>query len=461
MKVRANVISCCVFLLLLSSLAFLSSCASTGPLTSASTGEDIKGALSHKTRYAPLSEGQLQAMVMNFEDLYVMSIWQTYDEIKRSTTNPEVRATAQSLKVRSNANAMAIAAGRNPAVNLLDMLVFVSLGRHAVENHWVPEVFGSSGEPLVKTYRKLENEVWKISARVLTEDQQKTLRNLIQEWIAANPGQYYIAAIRLSDFVEVQGMSPAGQMKAGMLLADIDKALAVAEQGLLVSERALFFVERLPRLVTLQTELIFDEIATAPDAEQVRNDLGKLSEASERLSLAVADLPRSVTEERRATVDHVFSHFRAERSQLMNDLASQEGRLQGLFKEVVGLIDRVTPMTEKLNATIHSADALFRLVDADATASSKLPQYNALLEKSIVAMDKLAGILAEVTPLYAAISRDADALDDPIFVKFIGLAEHLFWRGILLISFFLTGLLAILLTYKYLSIRMSGRRQEN
>jgi len=50
------------------------------------------------------------------------------------------------------------------------------------------------------------------------------------------------------------------------------------------------------------------------------------------------------------------------------------------------------------------------LVDA---IPSKLPQYNALLEKAIVAMDKLTGILAEVTPLYAAIGRDANALKDP------------------------------------------------
>ena len=454
MKVRPNIISFCIFLLILSPLAFLSGCASTGPLTSFSTGEDIQGALSHKTRYAPLSEAQLQAMVMNFEDLYVMSVWQTYDEIRRSTTNPEIRATAQSLKVRSNSNAITIAAGRNPAVNLLDMLVFVSLGRHAVESHWVPEVFGSHGEPLVKTYRKLENEVGKISARVLSEDQQKTLRALIQEWIAANPGQYYIAAIRLSDFAEIQGMSRASQMKAGTLLADVEKALAVVEQGLLVSERALFYVERLPRLVTLQTELILDQIAAVPDAEYLRTNLSKLSAASERLSLVVADLPRYVTEERQATVDHVFKHFRAERQQVMNDLASQESRLQGVFKEVAGLIDRVTPLTDKLNATVRSADALYRLVDA---TPSKLPQYNALLEKAIVAMDKLTGILAEVTPLYAAIGRDANALKDPIFGKIMGLADHLFWRGMLLIAFFLVGLLAVMLAYRFLSAKLGTK----
>ena len=290
-----NIISLYIFLLSVIHLVLLSGCASTGPFTSVSTGEEIKGAFSHKTKYAPLSEAQLQAMVMNFEDLYVMSVWQTYDEIKRSTTDPEIRATAQSLKVRSNSNAISIAAGRNPAVNLLDMLVFVSLGLHAVENHWVPEVFGSHGEPLVKTYRKLENEIWKISARVLSEVQQKTLRDLIKEWIAANPLQYYIAAIRLSDFAEIQGMSRASQMKAGTLLADVEKALAVVEEGLLVSERALFYVERLPRLVTLQTELLLDQVAAAPDAERIRTNLSKLTAALEQLSPVVADLPRYVT----------------------------------------------------------------------------------------------------------------------------------------------------------------------
>jgi hypothetical protein len=211
MRYRKNIIAYSIFLLVVSHLALLSGCASTRPFTSVSTGEDIKGALSQKSRYAPLSEAQLQAMVMNFEDLYVMSIWQTYDEIRRSTDNAEIRATAQSLKVRSNSNAITIAAGRNPAVNLLDMLVFVSLGRHAVENYWVPEVFGSPGEPLVKTYRKLETEIWKISARVLSEDQQKTLQNLIQEWIAANPGQHYRKGV-----LPLKGGKRKGNMRSAL-----------------------------------------------------------------------------------------------------------------------------------------------------------------------------------------------------------------------------------------------------
>jgi len=200
-----------------------------------------------------------------------------------------------------------------------------------------------------------------------------------------------------------------------------------------------------------------DQIAAAPDAEQLRTNLSKLTAALERLSPVMADLPRYVTEERQATVDHIFSRFSAERQQVMNDLASQESRLQGVFKEVSGLLDRATPLTDKLNATVRSADALYRLVDA---TPSKLPQYKDLLEKSMVAMDKLAGILAEVTPLYAAISGESNVRYDPLFGKIVGLADHLFWRGMLLIAFFLVGLLGVLLAYKRLSVGMARERQK-
>jgi ABC-type transporter Mla subunit MlaD len=266
-----------------------------------------------------------------------------------------------------------------------------------------------------------------------------------------------IAAIRLSDFAEVQGMSRASQMKAGTLLADVEKALAVVEQGLLVSERALFYVERLPRLVTLQTELLLDQVAAAPDAERMRTNPSKLAAASEQLSLVVTDFPKYVTGERQAAIDHVFMRFGSERQQVMNDLASQENRLRGLFEEVRGLLDRANPLTDKLNTTVHSADALYRLFEAKPI---NLSQYNDLLEKSNVVMDKLAGILAEVKPLYAAISGDSSVRVDSLLGKIVGLADHLFWRGMLLIAFFLVGLLGVLLAYKTLSFRMTREHQK-
>ena len=260
--------------------------------------------------------------MMNSADIYVMSVWQAYDEIRRSTTDPMTRAQAQYLKVFSASNATAIAPGRNAAVNLLDMLVFVSLGRYSVETYWETKVFGSHGTALSKSYRKLEQEIWNMSSRVLTEAQQKKLRDLIRQWIAANPYQYYTAAIRLSDFAEMQGVSAAGQVEAGTLLADVENAVAVVEQELLVSERVMYLAERLPRMMTMQTELLLDQVASAPDAAQVRTNLNTFAQATERLSVTAAGLPKQITEERQAAIDHAFNRLGAERKQMMIDLSS-------------------------------------------------------------------------------------------------------------------------------------------
>ena len=445
MRRRTPVVCAGIFLMLTLPL-LLGSCSQTRPHLEVNASQNITGVLDRKNGTAPMTQAQLQALVMNMADIYAMSIWQAFDEIRRSTTDPLTRAQAQYLKVFNASNATAIATGRNAAVNLLDMLVFVSLGRHSVETYWKPKVFGSNATGLSKAYRKLEQDLWRTSSRVLTEPQQKILRDLIQQWIAANPDQNYTAAIRLSDFAEMQGVSTASQVEAGNLLADVENAVAVAEQGLLVSERVMYLAERLPRMMTMQTELLLDQMAAAPDAAQLRTNLDKFTLATERLSLTAADLPKQLTEERQAAIEQAFNRFGAERKQVMAGLESQESRLHGVLAEVRGLLDQATPLTDKLNTTVHSADTLYRLTLTD-TSPSKLPQYRDLLEKSSVAMDKLERILAEVTPLYVGITRESTIRNDPLFAKTVGLADHLFWRGILLISYFLLGLLGV----RYLS----------
>lgn len=363
MKYPRGIISAGVFLFMVPLVILFGGCSWNRPPT-ISTGHDVKDALSPKSGSASLSGSQVQAVVLNFADLYVMSVWQTLDEIKNSTADPKMRMNLQSFKVLTNTNAMTIAAGRNSAVNLLDMVVFVSLGRYATENYYIPKMLGSQGEPLVKILRKLEKEIWQISSRVLSPDQQETLRGLIDEWIAVNPEQFYTGAIRLSDSAEIQGISRASQMQAGTLLADVGKAVTVAEEGLLVSERVMFYVERLPRITTMQTELLLDQIAGAPDAVQLQNNLDKLAAAAERLSLVATDLPANVREARQAAIDHLFDRIGAERQKVISDLSSQESRLRGGLEEVRALLDRATPLTDKVKTTVDSADALYRLVNA-------------------------------------------------------------------------------------------------
>jgi hypothetical protein len=436
---------------MLAPLLLFNGCSPTWPHIGP-TPPDINAALTDKSGTSTPNQSQLQAIVMDYSDVYVMFTWQAIDEIRQATTDHQIKAEAQRLKVLTTSNVMTIATGRNAAENLLDMLVFVSLSRHTLETFWAPNALGPGSTSLVKTYRKLEQDIWKISDRVLSQDQQKRLRELISDWIAANPDQHYTWAVRFSDFDELHGQVSTRKSKAGSLRADVENAVAVAEKGLLVSERVLFLAERTPRIMTMQTDLVLDQIAARPDAELLRANLTRFTAASERVSLAVADLPKQITEERKAALDHAFDHIGAERKQLVADLEAQEARLRGVLDDVRKLLDRAIPLTDKVNTTVHSADTLYRLFDS---TPSNIDKYNDMLEKSIVAMDKLAHILGEITPLYAAVSRDGNVRNDPFFGKSVGLADHIFWRGMQLITFFLVGLLAVLLIYKRISLRMS------
>src|SRR5512139_1150638 len=120
MRHRNGIILSAIFMTMLTHPVLLGGCRPTAPYTGVN-------AVAQKAGPGSLTQVQLQALVMNFADVYVMTTWQAYDAIRSSTTDPKRRALAQYFKVITTSNAMTIAAGRNSIVNLLDMLVFVSL----------------------------------------------------------------------------------------------------------------------------------------------------------------------------------------------------------------------------------------------------------------------------------------------------------------------------------------------
>ena len=91
--------------------------------------------LRHDPQSGKLTQAGLQAEVMSFADEYVLTLRQVVDEMIRSGLSPKQRATLNRSKVLLSATAMSIAAGRNPAANLLDMVVFLSLERQVLEDY--------------------------------------------------------------------------------------------------------------------------------------------------------------------------------------------------------------------------------------------------------------------------------------------------------------------------------------
>jgi hypothetical protein len=351
---------------------------------------------------------------------------------------------------------MSIAAGQYPAANLLDMIVHMSLMRYAVEKYWVPEVYRKQGAGLKAVYERLEPRVWKISEIVLTKEQQGQLRKLIQEWIEANPGQYYVSEVRLSDFVEMGGMHPtAAVQEATGLLNDVERALDSVDKTLLLSERAMFYLERLPRTITLQTELIIDQLTTVAEVETLIANTSRLATVAE-------DLPRQVAEMRQDTITELTGWLEIERQKLFADLISQEDRLKGVLSEVRLSLEAGSELTDKINATLRVVDPLYRMINANnAKASPTEPvDYIAVLDRSIAAMDRLDALLIHASPLLGPEGQPLNmtALKDTLTLvenQTERLMESAFRLGAYLIGIFLVGLLAVLIAYRSVSARIS------
>jgi len=405
-----------------------------------------------------LSEYQMQDMVMDFADLYVMELWQAYDEIRRSEVSKEIRTAAQYGKVLYTSAAMSIAAGQYPAANLLDMIVHMSLGRYVVEKHWVPQVYGAEGHRLKAVYERLEPRIWQMSEIVLTKEQQDQLRGLIQKWIELNPGQYYVSDIRLSDFVEMGGMHPTAAVReASGLLVDVEKALADVDRALLLSERGMFYLERLPRTMTLQTELMIDQLATTPEVEKLLADANRLTGVSERLVTVAEDLPRQVHAMRQATIAELTSWFESERQKIFDDLKSEEKRLKDVLTEVNQALDTGSELTDKLNATVRMADSLYRLVDASPTS---MADYIDVLNRGGAVIDRINALLKQAAPL---LGPDGQPLNMAALEDTLNRVENhtqrlmnaAFSLGVYLIAIFLVGLLLVLIAYRHVATRIS------
>jgi len=241
---------------------------------------------------APTRARELQQEMMDFSDRYTMAVWQALDNFSRAEIDPVKRSAAEHLKVLFSSASMEIAAGRNSAGNLLDMAVFARLAGDAVDDYWVPEVFGPGAAPLIDAHRELNADLDILLERTLTEEQRRELDRMVTDYQKANPGSFYVADVRLRDLVSAR--TADGQAVGGIpLLADVSRAVGELDAAVEYGERLMFYVERLPRLTTMQTALALAQTGASPPVisltESVRLTSESIAQMSEDITAAVAE----------------------------------------------------------------------------------------------------------------------------------------------------------------------------
>jgi hypothetical protein len=133
----------------------------------------------------------------------------------------------------------------------------------------------------------MKKDLWSILEGILSTDQRGQLKAIIEDWKQRHPGALYVAGIRLDDI----SFARAGkeQKNGGVLLiADVSRAVGKVDEALQYGERAMFYLERLPRLTTMQTSLALAQAGSAPAVLS-------LAGSAEKASSAITELPDKVT----------------------------------------------------------------------------------------------------------------------------------------------------------------------
>jgi hypothetical protein len=400
-----------------------------------------------------LTQAGLQALVMDFADKLVMAVWQATDEILKSGVDAQTRFRLHQARALGSGTAMSIAAGRNPAANLLDMVTYVTLARMNQEEYWVPKVLGTKGQPLLQAMRKLENDIWTLSGEVLTSAQQEDLRIMIREWRAAHPkGKYYMAAIPLKDLAQLRGESPvAGEKETRGFLAEVGKALVKVDEAFLLAERGMFYVERMPRIVALQTDLLLSQVSTAPMVTQLVVNSNRITKSFEELSQTAQKLPQTVAVERQAAIKQVTDWLEKERQRFMADLEAKEPQARTMMLEMQQTLTTGLELTNALNTLGTQFQA-----GPDAPPSPPV-DYVKTMGKATEAMQGATQLIESLDKFVAGEEAEEGKLLlalKQINTETQALLNHAFWLGLMLIVVFMFSLVAALLCYRWLAHRL-------
>jgi hypothetical protein len=207
-----------------------------------------------------LSERELQQWLQRFTTQFTDRIIQATEVLEQSS-NPGIRDQALRKTLLYFSSALEIATGPFPAIDLLDMIVFVRLSRASLEEHWVPTLYAAEGVEMVEVFAKSEQDLWEMAGVALGTEQRDQLMRLIDDWRAENPRQVRVEGIRLSDFSTAAGnVAAARAAQAKGLLSSVKTATQTANQALHLSERGLFLLHRLPFLWRLQVRLAAREL---------------------------------------------------------------------------------------------------------------------------------------------------------------------------------------------------------
>ena len=400
----------------------------------------------------------LQVELMSFADGFIMAIANASNAVESELTSPEERLAAHRWKLGQATAAIINATRSSGHVGLLDMTVLVTLGDHVLENHWIPNVWGEAGQPLLDTYRQQREEIWDLARRVLTEEEEAELGMLIRLWTEAHPEVVLPSLVHFSDFSELRDVTPqeAARRKGSLFgllfidpLAGLDPTTREIEQARYLAERAMYHGQRLPTLARWEAELLFSAMLAAPQVQELVQNSGRVTRVSEELSSTIQALPEKISAERMAAIDQAMDRVSEERTQFVANLET--------------ILPALSQLVESIQATVRSVDRVVARLDtgekkpapakpfdieeyrlAASTFSRTADEFTELMDRVYETLNSpgFSGTVPEIGGMVGEVRTESEALLD-----------HAFWLGAALIALALVLAVVASMAYRLVTVR--------
>jgi len=411
-----------VALVLLIAVSFLSGCAVTNRLFRDRAAEERAASLL-----------QIQLSVMRFADEYTAWVTERVGVFQLSTDDPGERLAAQSWLVSQATSAFTIAAGPNPELNAIDMLVFATLSRMVIEDRWVGELYGPRAEGLLVAHRGLEERIWNYAPMLLSEAQTVELRSGIEAWHRKNPVMRAVPFIHFEDFAFATGATLAGTASTGSIfsflgldpLSNLDPAVRELAQTRQLAERAVYYGQRAPKLISMEVQRLAFELAMTPESVGLLQNVDRIGGAAQATGNLATDLPRLFAEERSAAIE-----------QLTGILDERQGQLQALVVELRSTLEAGGTTSDSVRETIAALDVLLARFDRPAAATVRtgsrpfdVTEYTEALRVMGETAQQLQLLLGQADGKMPALNQASEHATGQL----VSLVDHVYWRLVQLI----------------------------
>jgi hypothetical protein len=431
-------------LVLLLSATLLSGCALTNRLFRDRAAEERAAALL-----------QLQLAVMRFADEYTSWVTEKITQFQRSTDDPGERLAAQAWLVSQATSAVTIATGPNPELNAIDMLVFATLSRMVIEDRWVGEIYGARAEGLLVAHRGLEERAWNFAPMLLSEAQVSQLRSDIDTWHRRNPIVRAVPFIHFEDFALAIGATPtgAGAGSSGSIfsflgidpLSNLDPAVRELAQTRQLAERAVFYGQRAPKLISMEAQRLAFELAMTPESAGLLANVDRIGGAAQATGNLAADLPRLFAEERSAAIE-----------QLTGIMDERQGQLQALIVELRSTLEAGGTTSDSVRETIAALDVLLARFDRPASAYARtdsrpfdVTEYTEALRAMGETAQHLQVLLSQADGKVPVLTEASDHAS----AQLTALVDHVYWRLVQLVLVLVVAAVAGALGYRVITRR--------